>query len=295
MNNILKTTFLLTALTLLLVFFGEAIGGQSGMMTAFVFACLINLFAYWFSDRLVLALYRAQPVSEFDAPEVFSIIRELTEKMGMPMPRLYLIPSATPNAFATGRGPKHAVVAVTQGILELLNREELTGVLAHELAHVKHRDILISSIAAVLAGAISMLANMLRWSLMFGGGSRRDERDGNPFALLVMAILAPIAAMLIQLAVSRSREYDADESGAHFCGNPLYLASALRKLESAVKRVPMRDAEPATVHLFIVNPLRVGGLTRLFSTHPPMDERIARLEKMARQSQDRIDGMHNSR
>lgn len=285
----------MTALTLLLVFFGQAVGGQSGMMTAFIFACVMNFMAYWFSDRLVLTLYRAQPVSDLDAPEVFSIIRELTEKMRMPMPRLYLIPSATPNAFATGRSPRHAVVAVTQGILELLNREELTGVLAHELAHVKNRDILVSSIAAVLAGAISMLANMLRWSLMFGGASRRDNRSGNPFALLAMLILAPIAAMLIQLAVSRSREYGADEGGAHFCGNPLYLASALRKLESASKRIPMRDAEPATAHLFIVNPLRGEGLARLFSTHPPMEERVARLEKMARTSQDRIDGMHNSR
>jgi heat shock protein HtpX len=282
MSNILKTTLLLTALTLLLAFFGQAIGGRNGMMTAFVFACLMNFGAYWFSDKIVLAMYRAQPLPEAEAPSVYAIVRELAEKSRMPVPNIYLIPTSAPNAFATGRNPKHAVVAVTQGILELLEDEELKGVLAHELAHVQHRDILISSIAATLAGAISMLASMARWALMFGGGRRENERDNNPLVLFLMVILVPVAAMLIQLAVSRSREYDADEEGGLLCGNPLYLASALRKLELGTQRVPMRDVNPATSHLFIVNPLRGGGFMKLFSTHPPIEERIARLEKAAR-------------
>ncbi len=254
------------------------------MMTAFIFACIMNLGAYWFSDQMVLAMYRAQPVSEAEAPEVYAIVRELIQEAKLPMPKIYMIPSAAPNAFATGRNPKHAAVALTQGIFELLNREELKGVLGHELAHVEHRDILISSIAAILAGAISMLGSMLRWGLMFGGGrsNNDDDREGNPLVLLAMAILAPIAAMLIQLAVSRSREYHADETGAHLCGNPLYLASALRKLEAGSKSNPLRNAEPATAHLFIVNPLRGDGFSKLFSTHPPIEERIARLEQLAR-------------
>ncbi len=276
-----KTVFLLTALTLLMMFFGQAIAGHDGMVMAFFFACAMNFFAYWFSDKLVLSAYRAEPLSEHDAPEVYSIVRELAQEARIPMPRVYMIPSASPNAFATGRNPKNAVVAVTQGIFDLLNREELKGVLAHEISHVLNRDILISSIAATLAGAVSMLANMARWGLMFGGGRRDNERDVNPVALLLMAILTPIAATLIQLAVSRSREYGADETGAHLCGNPLYLASALRRLEGASQRVRMREAEPSSAHLFIVNPLKGDGLMALFSTHPPMEERIARLEKMA--------------
>jgi len=282
MNNIIKTTLLLTALTLLLLICGRLLGGQRGMSIAFIFACVMNFGAYWASDKIVLAMYRAQPLTEDESPKVYSIVRELSQKSNMPMPRIYLIPNATPNAFATGRNPEHAVVAVTQGILELLSHEELKGVLAHELAHVANRDILISSISATLAGAISMLAFMARWALMFGGG-RRGGRGDNPIVLILMAILVPIAASLIQLAVSRSREYGADEKGGHLCENPLYLASALRKLEAGVKRVPMQEAQPTTAHLFIINPLRGGGMMKLFSTHPPLDERIARLEKMARE------------
>jgi heat shock protein HtpX len=281
--NFFKTVFLLTALTLLLVFLGGAIGGQQGMQVALLFACIMNLGAYWFSDKLVLAMYRAQPLSEAEAPAVYRTVRELTEKAGMPMPKIYRIPSPAPNAFATGRNPRHAVVAVTHGILELLNEEELKGVLGHELAHVQHRDILIASVAATIAGAISMLSSMARWAFMFGGG-RRDHREGgsNPFVLLVMAIVAPIAALLIQLAVSRSREFHADEGGAKLSGNPLSLASALRKLDAGVRRIPMLEASPTTAHLFIVNPLRGGGIVKLFSTHPPLEERIERLERMAR-------------
>lgn len=281
--NFLKTVVFLTALTLLLVFLGGAIGGQQGMTYAFVFASLMNLGAYWFSDKLVLAMYRAQPLPETEAPAVHQIVRRLTEKAGMPMPKIFRIPSPTPNAFATGRNPKHAVVAVTQGILDLLSEEELEGVLGHELSHVKHRDILIASIAATIAGAVSMLSSMARWALMFGGG-RRDNREGgnNPLALLVMVIVAPIAALLIQLAVSRSREYEADEGGSKLTGNPLYLASALRKLEAGSQRIPMLEATPTTAHLFIVNPLSGKGIVKLFSTHPPVEERIERLERMAR-------------
>ena len=282
--NFFKTVFLLTALTLLLVFIGGAIGGRQGMTYAFMFACLMNLGAYWFSDKLVLATYRARPLPEEEAPVVHRIVEELAEAAPMPKPKIYLIPSQAPNAFATGRSPRHAVVAVTQGILELLSDEELKGVLGHELSHVQHRDILISSIAATIAGAISMLSSMARWSLMFGG-SRRDRREeggANPLVLLIMAIVAPIAALLIQLAVSRSREYDADEEGAHLTKNPLYLASALRKLEAGVRHIPMLEATPTTAHLFIVNPLRGEGIAKLFSTHPPIEERIERLERMAR-------------
>lgn len=287
MGNLFKTAFLLSVLTLLMVFFGRALGGEQGMVMAFVFACVMNFVSYWFSDKIVLAAYRAQPLSEADAPEIHQIVRELAAEAHIPVPKIYLIPSPAPNAFATGRNPKHAAVAVTQGIFELLNYEELKGVLAHELSHVTNRDILVSSVAATLAGAISMLASMARWSLMFGGGgsSRRDDERGggsNPIALLLLAILMPLAATLVQLAVSRSREYGADESGGHLCGNPLFLASALRKLESAGRRIPMAQADPASAHLFIVNPLSGVNFAALFSTHPPLEERIARLEKMAR-------------
>lgn len=281
--NFLKTVLLLTALTLLFIFIGGAIGGQQGMKFAFLFACLMNLGAYWFSDKIVLLSYRARPLTEEEAPQFHRMVEELAAAAKMPKPKVFLIPSQTPNAFATGRNPKHAVVGVTQGILELLSEEELKGVLAHELSHVRHRDILIASIAATIAGAISMIANMARWALMFGG-ARRDERDSggtNPLVLIVMVIVAPIAALLIQLAVSRSREFEADKGGAELF-NPLALASALRKLEAGVRRIPMVEASPTTAHLFIVNPLRGGGLTKLFSTHPPMEERIERLEQMAR-------------
>ncbi|MBI4115080.1 MAG: zinc metalloprotease HtpX [Candidatus Omnitrophica bacterium] len=282
MTNFLKTVVLLTALTLLLMFLGQAVGGQRGMIYAFIFACVMNLGAYWFSDKIVLAIYRAQPIPESEAPALYQIVQRLTEKAGMPMPKIYRIPTEAPNAFATGRSPRHAVVAVTQGILNLLNEEELEGVLGHELSHVRHRDILIASIAATIAGAINMLSSMARWALVFGGG-RRDSRGGsaNPFVLLIMAIVVPIAALLIQLAVSRSREYHADEGGAKLA-NPLYLASALRKLEAGTRRIPMLEASPTTAHLFIVNPLSGSGLVKLFSTHPPVEERIARLERMSR-------------
>ncbi len=278
-----KTAILLVSLTLLLMFFGHTLGGQQGMMTAFIFACVMKFVSYWFSDKIVLASYRAKPLTEQESPEVYQIVRELASEARIPMPKIYMIPSAAPNAFATGRDPEHAAVAMTQGIFEILNYEELKGVLAHELSHVTNRDILISTIAATLAGAISMLANSARWGMMFGG-SRRDseERGGNPALLLILMILMPIAAMLIQLAVSRSREYGADETGAHLCGNPLYLASALKKLEAGSKNIPMPQADPSSAHLFITNPLRAGNFMGLFSTHPPMEERIARLERMSR-------------
>lgn len=284
MNNALKTTLLLSALTALLVFLGRAAGGESGMITAFFIACIMNFGAYWFSDQLVLSLYRAQPVTEAEAPEIYAIVRELSARASIPVPAIYIVPSATPNAFATGRSPSHAAVAVTRGILDILTREELEGVLAHELSHVLNRDTLTSTIAATLAGAISMLASMVRWTFMFAGGGRRNDREGggNPLGVLFASLLIPIAASLIQLAVSRTREYQADRDGAELCVNPLYLASALRKLESSARRLPMQNAEPATAHLFIVNPLRGGGLMGLFSTHPSTEERIARLEEMAR-------------
>ena len=283
MNNFLKTTLLLGGLTVLLVLFGQAVGGPDGMMTAFLFACVMNLGAYWFSDSIVLAMSRAVPLPEENAPEVYAIVRELTAEAGLPMPKIYLIPSTALNAFATGRNPQHAAVAVTEGIVSALNQEELKGVLAHELAHVEHRDILISSIAATLAGAISMLASMLRYALMFGGG-RRNERDEetNPLVLLVMAVVIPFAALLIQMAVSRSRESDADERGARLSGNPLYLAGALRKLDAAREQIPLAGVNHAAAHLFIVNPLKPDFFAKLFSTHPPIEERIARLEEMAR-------------
>lgn len=286
MVNTLKTAALLISLTLLLVWFGRAAGGEQGMITAFFFACAMNFVSYWFSDKLVLAAYRAKPISEQESPEIYQIVRELSLEAKIPMPKIYMIPNASPNAFAAGRNPRHAAVAVTQGIFELLNYEELKGVLAHELSHVANRDILISTIAAVLAGAVSVMASAARWVMMFGGMSQRDERErnSNPFIFLVLVILMPVAAALIRLAISRSREYGADEKGAHLCGNPLYLASALRKLDSAARQIPMAQADPASSHLFIVNPLRKGILEALFSTHPPMEMRIARLERMARHS-----------
>ncbi len=285
--NFFKTTFLLTLLTLLLVGFGQMLGGQQGMMVALMFSLAMNLGAYWFSDKMVLSFYRAQPLSEQDAPEVHALLQEICSAANLPFPKVYLIPSAQPNAFATGRNPQHAVVAVTEGILQQLGAEELQGVLAHEMGHVQHRDILISTIAASLAGALSMLVSMARYAFMFGGSQprSRDDRGGggqHPLGLLVAVILMPIAAALIQLAVSRSREYAADEWGGKMCGNPLYLASALRKLEAASKTLPLRGAAEATAHLFIVNPLRGNPWAGLFSTHPPMEERIARLEEAAR-------------
>jgi len=284
--NRLRTTILLAVLTALVVWIGQMFGGTNGAVLALIFAGVMNFFSYWFSDKIVLRMYGAQEISQNDDPELFDIVRELTVKDGLPMPRVYIIPEETPNAFATGRNPEHAAVAVTQGIRRILDRRELTGVLGHELSHVKHRDILVSSIAATLAGAISYIAQMAQWAAIFGGGSRdREEGGGNMFSLLFMMIVAPIAAMLIQMAVSRSREYMADEGGAKVTKDPLALASALRKLQMGVQNIPMQvnDATAtSTAHMFIVNPLSGGGIASLFSTHPPMEERIARLEAMAR-------------
>ncbi len=278
--NTMKTTFLMALLMVLAVGLGYMFGGKGGMMIAFVFALLMNVFSYWFSDKLVLKMYKAQPVTETDQPRLYNMVRELSQRAQLPMPKVYVIPSDTPNAFATGRNPQHAAVAVTSGIMRILNENELRGVIGHELAHVKHRDILIGTIAAVFAGAISMIANMAQFAAIFGGGRSDDERGGGGLGVLVMAIVAPIAAMMIQMAISRSREYLADAGGAKFHGNPRDLANALRKLHTASQRVPM-DASPATAHMFIVNPLfGRGGFTSLFSTHPPMEERVRRLEEM---------------
>jgi len=282
MTSILKTTVLLGALTGLLMLIGGMVGGRHGVEMAFIFAAAMNFFSYWFSDKMVLAAYGARPIDEASAPEVYAIVHELTHEANIPMPRLYLIDSDTPNAFATGRNPHHAAVAVTRGIMRICTRDEIKGVLAHELSHVLNRDILTSSIAATLAGAIMMLGSWLRWGAILGGFGGRDEngRGGGGLELLAMAILAPVAASLIQLAISRTREYQADASGARLSHNPLLLANALRKLEASNERMPL-DAGPATAHLFIVNPLSAEGLMRLFSTHPPIEERIRRLEQMA--------------
>lgn len=281
--NAIKTFLLLTGLMALFIFIGGALGGRSGMEYAFILACVTNLFSYWFSDKMVLAMYRAKPVTEAEAPELVRIVRGLAQKANIPMPRVYIIDSPVPNAFATGRSPKHAAVAATSGILERLDEEELEGVIGHELSHVFHRDILISSIAATLAGAVMMLASMARWGLLFGGfGGRDRENRGGGLEILVVALLAPLAATLIQLAVSRSREYDADLGGAKLTGDPMALANALQKIsdDNAHARVPL-TTNPATAHMWIANPLRTGGLMALFSTHPPTAERIKRLEAMA--------------
>ena len=281
MSNMLKTTLFLALLTGLFMAVGGLLGGRGGMMTAFVLALVMNFVSYWFSDKIVLKMYGAQPLGESEAPVVHRIVRSLATRAGIPMPKLYLLPSEAPNAFATGRNPQHAAVAVTHGILRIMDETELEGVLAHELSHVLNRDILISTIAATIAGAISMLANMAQWGLMFGG-ARHDDDEGhgtNPIALILTFILAPLAAMIIQMAVSRSREYQADASGAKLTRNPLGLASALGKLEQASRMVPM-NANPATAHLFIVNPLSGRSLMSLFATHPPVQDRIARLRSM---------------
>jgi heat shock protein HtpX len=280
--NRLKTTLLLALLTVLMVVMGNAIGGKTGMVFAFFMACAMNFFSYWFSDKIVLAMYGAQEITERDNPAFFGLVQRLAVQAGLPMPRVYIIPSESPNAFATGRNPDHAAVAATQGILRILTPDELEGVMAHELAHVKNRDILVSTIAATFAGAISMLGSMLQWGAILGTGHSDDEEGhGSLVGSLVMAIVAPLAAMLIQMAISRSREYLADESGARICGRPRALANALRKLHNVSHALPMEEARPATAHLFIVNPLTGGSLRQLFSTHPPMEERIERLEAMA--------------
>ena len=283
MINRLKTTLLLSLLTVLMVLMGSAIGGQTGMAFAFLMALAMNFFSYWFSDKIVLKMYGAREVDEHDHPTFYGMVRRLATQAGLPMPRVYLIPSESPNAFATGRNPNHAAVAATEGILRILSPEELEGVMAHELAHVQNRDILVGTIAATFAGAISMLGNMLQWGAILGAGRGDDEEGtGSMAGSLAMAIIAPLAAMLIQMAVSRSREYLADETGARICGRPLALANALRKLHNASHAIPMQAARPASAHMFIVNPLTGGSLLKLFSTHPPMEERIARLESMSR-------------
>jgi heat shock protein HtpX len=281
--NRFKVFFLMLILTILFIMVGTAIGGRSGAVYAFIFAALMNFFSYWFSDKIVLRMYGAREVSQSEAPELYGVVAELTSKASLPMPKVYIMENETPNAFATGRNPEHAAVAVTTGILRILSKEELMGVIGHELSHIQHRDILISTIAATIAGAISMLATMARWGAMFGGFRSDNEeggRGGNILVVLLVSIFASIAAMLIQMAISRSREYLADEGGAHL-SHPHSLAKALGKLEVAAQRIPM-EANPSTAHMFIVNPLRGGGVLSLFSTHPPIEERIARLEEMAR-------------
>jgi heat shock protein HtpX len=279
--NRLKTTLLLSLLTVMMVLMGSAIGGKTGMVFAFFMAAAMNFFSYWFSDKIVLRMYGAQEIGEQDHPAFYGMVRRLAARAALPMPKVYIIPDQSPNAFATGRNPQHAAVAATEGILRILTPDELEGVMAHELAHVQNRDILVGTIAATFAGAISMIGNMLQWGAMFGVGRNDDEEgSGGLIGSLVMAIIAPIAAMLIQMAVSRSREYLADETGARICGRPLALANALRKLHNASQAIPMQDARPATAHMFIVNPLTGGGVMSLFSTHPPMEERVARLESL---------------
>lgn len=285
MMNSFKTTMLLSLLTVMLVFMGGAVGGKGGMMIAFVMAALMNFGSYWFSDKIVLRMYNAQEVTRNENPEFYGMVERLAVRAGLPMPKVYIIPDQSPNAFATGRNPSHAAVAATEGILRILTPEELEGVMAHELAHVKNRDILVSTIAATFAGAISMIGSMLQWGAMMGTARSDDEEGGGAGSMigsLAMAIVAPIAAMLVQMAVSRSREYMADETGAQICGKPLALAGALAKLQRASQAIPMQEARPATAHMFIVNPLTGGSLTSLFSTHPPMEERISRLQAMRR-------------
>jgi heat shock protein HtpX len=278
-SNVFKTAMLLAVLTAMLVLLGGALGGRQGMLIAFIFALVMNFASYWWSDKIVLAMYGAQPITEAQAPGLYNIVRRLASKAGVPMPRVYLVPSEQPNAFATGRNPEHAVVAVTEGIMRILDDDELEGVLAHELAHVTNRDVLISTIAATLAGAITYLAHMAQWAAFFGGGRQSDDDGPSPVAMMLMAFVAPIAALLVQLAVSRSREFQADATGARLVGRTWGLSKALEKLDMASRAIPMA-ANPATAHLFIVNPLSGQGLMRLFSTHPPMEERIARLRSM---------------
>ncbi len=282
MSSRIRTTALLALLTVLIIWIGGRFGGQSGMIIAFVFAAIMNFGSYWFSDKIVLAMYHAQPMDEQQAPGLFRIVRELAAEAQIPMPRIYMIPEETPNAFATGRNPQNAAVAVTEGLWRLLSPEEIRGVLAHEISHVKNRDILVSTIAATLAGVVMFLANMARWGAIFGGFGGRNEEEGGDgiLTLIVTAVLAPIAAMLIQLAISRSREYLADETGAQLSHHPESLARALEKLEMASQRIPMENAQPATAHMFIVNPLTGKSLANLFSTHPPIAERIRRLRTM---------------
>ena len=278
--NQLKTYILMAMLTVLLVWVGSLVGGRSGAIYFLIFAAVMNFGIYWFSDRIVLKMYRAQAVTEAEEPKLHRIVRELASRSSMPMPKVYIIPQDAPNAFATGRNPQHAAVAVTTGIMKLLNEEELKGVLAHELSHIRHRDILIGTVAATIAGAISMIASFARWGAIFGGDDREGGGTAQLVMMLVLTTLASVAALLIQLAISRSREYHADEGGAQLAGNPLYLARALGKLDAGTKRIPMQ-VNPSTAHMFIVSPLTRKGVQGLFSTHPPIEERIKRLEHMA--------------
>lgn len=277
--NGFRTTVLMVALTLTLVFVGGLIGGRSGMTIALVMAFGMNFVSYWFSDKIILKMYRAREVGAAEAPELYAMVGRLARKAEIPLPKVYVMDEDQPNAFATGRNPEHGVVAVTTGIMRILSREELEGVLAHELAHIKNRDILVATVAAAIAGAISYLAQMAQWAALFGGRRDDDGEGSNPVAALVMMIVGPLAAMVIQMAISRSREYGADAGGAAISGTPRQLANALRKLHAASRSIPMH-ANPATAHMFIVSPLSGGGMFKLFSTHPPMEERIARLESM---------------
>jgi heat shock protein HtpX len=281
MTNWIKSMVLMTVMTLLFVWIGRMVGGQGGMVLALVIATALNFFSYWFSDSIVLKRYHAKEVSQLDAPELYGIVQELSVAAEIPMPKIYIVPESAPNAFATGRNPRHAAVAVTEGILHILDRNELKGVLGHELAHVVHRDILIGSIVAVFSGAIMILASIARWGAIFGGFGSSGDDDGGIFGLLVVMFIAPLAALIIQMSISRSREYLADSGGAKFSGNPHYLANALRKLEQFSRRVPLKQATPQTAHMFIVNPFSGRRISSLFSTHPPTEERIRRLEDMS--------------
>lgn len=281
--NTLKTLLFLTVLTVLLIIVGGLVGGRNGMIVALVFAAIMNFGSYWFSDKIVIRIFKGKRIEEKDNPRLFSIVRRVSQSAQIPMPKVYIIPSESPNAFATGRNPKHAAVAVTQGILKILNEDELEGVISHETAHIKNRDILTQSIVATLAGAISMLAFMARWAALFGGYGGRDNNRGGGLGILVMAIIAPILALLIQMAISRSREFAADETGAKISHKPLYLASALEKLHNATRRVPLQ-ANPATAHIFIVSPLSSQSFASLFSTHPPVQKRIEKLYELAKKT-----------
>ncbi|MBI5475164.1 MAG: zinc metalloprotease HtpX [Ignavibacteriales bacterium] len=278
--NMMKTVILMTAMMVLLILVGSLIGGQQGMIMAFIISLLMNFGAYWFSDKIVLMMYKAKEVTQAEAPKLFSMVTRLATQAQLPMPKVYIIPGETPNAFATGRNPENAAVAVTEGIMRSLADDELEGVLAHEFAHIKHRDILTGTIVATLVGTITFIARMAGWSMMFAGRGG-DRRDSNGLSELALLIIAPIAAMMIQLAISRSREFAADEGAARMSGRPLSLANALQKLERGVERLPMQGVSPASAHMFIVNPLRAGGVMKFFSTHPPISERIERLQQIA--------------
>lgn len=281
MGNQIKTTILLAVMTIFFLWIGQLLGGRQGLIIALVLAAGMNFFSYWYSDKIVLRMYKAREATPAQASEIYSIVENLARNAGLPTPKVYIIPQASPNAFATGRNPEHAVVAVTEGLLDIMNREELAGVLAHELAHVQNRDTLIGTVAATFAGAIAMLGNLLQWAAIFGGGNQDDEEGGGMVGNLAMAFIAPMVAMLLQMAVSRSREFLADSSGARICGKPRALANALRKLQMGAHAVPLQEATPSTAHMFIVNPLTGSSMLKFLSTHPPVEERISRLEAMA--------------